>query len=291
MKSRGSWWALSLALLAAVMGPSATMAAAAADTATEEGEQAARRHFAEGDAAYKAGHYEQALKEFEAGYAISRRPGFLLNMGHTERKLGHLREARALYKKYLLVDTTSKLRDEVRSLIGELDSALADEDLAERDPQEPRRDRRRRGRDASRGFRPARRLTAGRARCAHGAAAGFGSAGPSPAGRGPHDARTRTRLDPVLPARLVLGRRRRSRAHGSRRGNLLVEAPGNRPLPRHRHAGFARQLNPAPTGTCRSTPRRAFRSPSSRWALGASGGRSPRGRRRRPRRGGGRRPR
>ena len=133
MKSRGSWLALSLALLAGLVGPSATMAAAAADTATEDGEQAARHHFADGDAAYKAGRYAEALKEFEAGYAISRRPGFLLNMGHTERKLGHLREARALYKKYLLVDTTSKLRDEVRSLIGELDSALADEDLAERD--------------------------------------------------------------------------------------------------------------------------------------------------------------
>jgi hypothetical protein len=125
--------ALALALFAGLARPSATLAAEGSDTTTEDSEQAARRRFAEGDAAFKAGHYDQALKEFEAGYAVSRRPGFLLNMAHTQRKLGHLREARSLYKKYLLVDANSKLRDEVRSVIAELDSALADEDQAERD--------------------------------------------------------------------------------------------------------------------------------------------------------------
>jgi tetratricopeptide (TPR) repeat protein len=126
-------WALALALLAGLVRPSATFAAEGSDAAIEADDQAARRHYAQGDAAYKAGRYDEALKEFEAGYAVSRRPGFLLNMAHTQRKLGHLREARALYKKYLLVDVNSKLRDEVRAVIGELDSALADEDLAERD--------------------------------------------------------------------------------------------------------------------------------------------------------------
>jgi len=125
--------ALALALLAGLARPSATLAAEGSDTATEDSEQAARRHFAEGDAAFKAGRYDEALKEFEAGYAVSRRAGFLVNMAHTQRKLGHLREARSLYKKFLLVDANSKLRDEVRSVIAELDSALADEDQAERD--------------------------------------------------------------------------------------------------------------------------------------------------------------
>lgn len=127
--------ALALGLLASLAHPRATMAAGESDATTGEGEQAARRHYAQGDAAFKAGRYDEALKEFEAGYAASRRPGFLLNMAHTERKLGHLREARALYKKYLLVDPTSKLRDETRAVIDELDSALADEDRAERDRQ------------------------------------------------------------------------------------------------------------------------------------------------------------
>ena len=126
--------ALALALFAGLSRPSATLAAEGSDTTTEDNEQAARRHFAEGDAAFKAGHYDDALKEFEAGYAVSRRPGFLLNMAHTQRKLGHLREARSLYKKYLLVDANSKLRDEVRSVIPQSSTARSPTRMqAERD--------------------------------------------------------------------------------------------------------------------------------------------------------------
>ena len=108
--------------------------AVAADQSSpsENREQLARRLYAEGEADFKAGQYDAALKAFEGGYAASPRPGFVLNMAHTERKLGDLRKARSLYKKYLLVDPTSRLRDEVRAVIAELDSALADEDLAER---------------------------------------------------------------------------------------------------------------------------------------------------------------
>ena len=239
--------ALALALFAGLSRPSATLAAEGSDTATEDSEQAARRHFAEGDAAFKAGHYDDALKEFEAGYAVSRRPGFLLNMAHTQRKLGHLREARSLYKKYLLVDANSKLRDEVRSVIAELDSALADEDQAERD----RKDR---GAAGSRhGGRRGRRvfhcgciagcLATGGDRFAHGATPRGGAAGRAPAKRRFHDGRTRIELSPVLPAWLVLGRRRCDRAHGGRRRHLLVQAPRDRPLPRQRNAGLARQLS------------------------------------------------
>ena len=97
----------------------------------EDREQQARRLYAEGEAAFKAGQYANALKAFEAGYAASPRPGFLLNMAHTERKLGELRKARALYKKFLLVDPTSRVRGEVTGVINELDSALADEDPAQ----------------------------------------------------------------------------------------------------------------------------------------------------------------
>jgi tetratricopeptide (TPR) repeat protein len=96
----------------------------------EDREQQARRLYAEGEAAFKAGQYAIALKAFEAGYAASPRSGFLLNMAHTERKLGELRKARALYKKFLLVDPTSRVRGEVTGVINELDSALADEDQA-----------------------------------------------------------------------------------------------------------------------------------------------------------------
>ena len=124
-------WVISSALSIDRSSSGIAQAAEPAASSPEDREQVARRHFAEGDAAFKAGRYEAAMSEFEAGYATSPRPGFLLNMAHTARKLGDLRKARTLYKKYLLMDPTSKLRNDVLGVIGELDSALADEDLAE----------------------------------------------------------------------------------------------------------------------------------------------------------------
>jgi tetratricopeptide (TPR) repeat protein len=120
----------SLSILLHVLTPATASAGEDPCPTPEEGEQNAREHYARGEAAFKVGHYETALSEFEAGFVSSSRPGFLLDMAHTERRLGDLREARALYKKYLLVDPSSKLRVDVMAVIAEIDSALADEDLA-----------------------------------------------------------------------------------------------------------------------------------------------------------------
>jgi tetratricopeptide (TPR) repeat protein len=91
----------------------------------------AREHFKAGEKAYKAGEFERARTEFEAGYALVPRPGFLLNMAHTERRLGRLRGARSLYKRYLLADPESRQRDEVLGFVKQLDSAIADEEKAD----------------------------------------------------------------------------------------------------------------------------------------------------------------
>jgi tetratricopeptide (TPR) repeat protein len=109
--------------------PARARLAAAAEPS--EAEQKARAHYAQGEAAFHAGRYEEAAAEFEAGFAAMPRPGFLLNIGHSQRRLGNLRKARAAYKKFLLVDPGSKMRPEVESLIAELDSAIADEDHGE----------------------------------------------------------------------------------------------------------------------------------------------------------------
>ena len=66
--------------------------------------QRARRHFLAGKRAFEAKRYAVALKEFEAGYAIDPRPGFLLNMGHAARRMGELRRARDYYLKFLESD-------------------------------------------------------------------------------------------------------------------------------------------------------------------------------------------
>ena len=97
-----------------------------------EAERQARAHHTLGQAAFKAGRYDDAVAEFEAGFAALPRPGFLLNIGLAERKRGNLRKARAAYKKYLLVEPATKLRAEVAALLAELDSALADEEGGDR---------------------------------------------------------------------------------------------------------------------------------------------------------------
>jgi hypothetical protein len=100
-----------------------------------QAEQRARASYARGEMAFKSGRYQEALVAFEDGYASSPRPGFLLNIAHTWRKLGDLRQARAQYRKYLLIEPSSPLHDDLVALLAELDATIADEDrLAARPP-------------------------------------------------------------------------------------------------------------------------------------------------------------
>lgn len=88
---------------------------------SEATEALARQHFQEGQAHFDAGRFAEAIAEYQAGYDLSRRPGFLLNIGHAYRRLGDLETARFHYKKFLIVDPTSGRRDEVEAAIRQLD--------------------------------------------------------------------------------------------------------------------------------------------------------------------------
>jgi len=48
----------------------------------------ARVHFEAGTDHYAAGRYEEAIRRFQAGYALVPRPNFLVNIGQAYRKLG-----------------------------------------------------------------------------------------------------------------------------------------------------------------------------------------------------------
>src|SRR6185503_11329609 len=78
-----------------------TALASAARAGGADDEERARGHYEIGLGLYRLGDYEGALKEFGAGYELARKPGFLLNLGQTYRKLGELREARDMYRQYL----------------------------------------------------------------------------------------------------------------------------------------------------------------------------------------------
>jgi tetratricopeptide (TPR) repeat protein len=97
---------------------------------SDEDVRRAREHYRKGEAAYAAERFDDAYKEFEAGYTLAPKPAFLLNMAHSERRRGQLRNARALYLKYLLVEPQSKYRPEVEQVVGELERAIAADEVA-----------------------------------------------------------------------------------------------------------------------------------------------------------------
>jgi tetratricopeptide (TPR) repeat protein len=117
-------WILGMALaLAALAAPQRVDAAARNSSSAST--QRARRHFLQGKRAFEARRYSVALKEFEVGYAIVPRPGFLLNMGHAARRMGDLRRARDYYLKYLESDPPPVERRSTIALVIDIDRQLA----------------------------------------------------------------------------------------------------------------------------------------------------------------------
>jgi hypothetical protein len=83
-----------------------------------------RRRFQAGEQYFQKGAYASALVEYEAGYQLTRLPGFLINIAHCHRLSGDQRKARAFYRKYLLVEPTSPRKAEVEEIIRKLDESL-----------------------------------------------------------------------------------------------------------------------------------------------------------------------
>jgi tetratricopeptide (TPR) repeat protein len=86
----------------------------------------ARAYYKSGQAHYDAGEYEDALHDFEAGYELSKKPQFLVNIGQAHRKLGHLEQARDNYARYLKeVTAVGPVRAEVQQVLEEIERELA----------------------------------------------------------------------------------------------------------------------------------------------------------------------
>ena len=89
----------------------------------------AEAHFIAANALYEAGSYEEALREFLAGYEVSPLPDFLLNAGQCYRKLGQLDKAVDMFNDYLAsASTDDPWRPKVHKLIAEI-RAKQDEEL------------------------------------------------------------------------------------------------------------------------------------------------------------------
>lgn len=75
-----------------------TSAAALGDDLREE----AKQHFTEAEKQFQLGHFADAAKEYEAGYNLYPRPGFLWDIAQSYRKLGENEKALHFYKQYVL---------------------------------------------------------------------------------------------------------------------------------------------------------------------------------------------
>ena len=98
---RSGTGALAVALLVSLVATLEPRLGRAAPSGRSATVQRARQHFLAGKHAFENQSYARALREFQAGYALEPRPGFLLNMGHAARRMGQLRDARDYYQKFL----------------------------------------------------------------------------------------------------------------------------------------------------------------------------------------------
>jgi tetratricopeptide (TPR) repeat protein len=78
---------------------------------------AARAHFEEGRVHYGQGQYQDALRQFEAGYAIAREPRFLINIAQAHRRLGEPGRAREALARFLEI---APVADSERPRVAEL---------------------------------------------------------------------------------------------------------------------------------------------------------------------------
>jgi len=117
-----------MGLLAAFLAVSGGGLIAAAHAAAPRGASAnvqrAREHFLAGKRAFEHKSYAKALQEFEEGYALEPRPGFLLNMGHASRRMGKLREARSFYTRFLATHPRGEEERAASQMIAEIDREL-----------------------------------------------------------------------------------------------------------------------------------------------------------------------
>ena len=123
---------------ACVVGVAVWAGAARAEAPDREASlRQARQHFINGKKAFEAKRYPAALAEFQAGYDLEPRRGFLLDMGHAARKMGDLPRARELYQRFLQTDPPDAERRMAQQFAREIDRKLAQTAPAPAKPAPP----------------------------------------------------------------------------------------------------------------------------------------------------------
>jgi tetratricopeptide (TPR) repeat protein len=83
-------------------------------------EELARSHYVAGEEEYARGRWQEALREFQLGYALSPRPEFLINFAQVYRKLGDFDAAERECERYLATAPPSALAQQAERLLQQI---------------------------------------------------------------------------------------------------------------------------------------------------------------------------
>jgi Tfp pilus assembly protein PilF len=92
---------LRLPLMSAAFGVAALLQTGTAVAQQKADDERGRFHFQAGASYYEAGDYEDALREFQRAYEVSKRPELFYNLSLCHQQLGHLSEAAKYLERYL----------------------------------------------------------------------------------------------------------------------------------------------------------------------------------------------
>lgn len=88
----------------------------------------AKALFAEGNQHYSLGEFDKAMASYTVAYRLKPLPAFLFNIAQCHRKLGHYKDAVAMYQNYLVGVPNAPNKDVVDSLINEARDRQAEQD-------------------------------------------------------------------------------------------------------------------------------------------------------------------
>lgn len=89
--------------------------------------RAARAHFERGHTFHENGQYDDAIREYEAAFALAELPDLLYNLGQVHRLRGDKAAALAHYQRYLELDPSGRGAAKAREFANELSIDLAQE--------------------------------------------------------------------------------------------------------------------------------------------------------------------
>ena len=99
--------------------------AASTARAAPSQEELARSHFVAGEEEYARGRWQEALHEFQLGYALSPRPEILINFAQVYRKLGDYDAAARECRRYLATAPPPELAAQAERLLQQIDEERA----------------------------------------------------------------------------------------------------------------------------------------------------------------------